>query len=758
MDDIDLTLLPAEIADAVAVAQRHRSVTGVRIATMDEELVVVEVDIDCELPSQFRPHGHSETGVRIEEAAAFHFFKPFPGSAPHVTLRADFNTNLPHINPHRAGDPVPPCVLFGRPMELYHVLGFKGLLDQTVLWLKKAGRDELMNPDQGWEPPRRGAVDDKLVFDLPQICGLSGKKEGGVWFKCLFAQRQLQDKPPGRALGSVLDIDAIAISADNIDEIFTGSSNEKILKGQSLVLACWPGKLPSGEPKVCGTYLPDTVSTLGELYQRAEIFGCATVLRDRLTWLARCAGQIKKKYNYPIYLLLCARRPIPMTESGLHVEVVAYRLNVGFPDFLPHGDATPVFPVSHRHPVNPELLRKMSGIDPAAPTPNVTMLGCGSVGSKLALHMSRAGFVPNILADSADLSPHNMARHALFPQARSADSLCPAPKSVALAEALKPFGKNPTAYEGDLIYCEPTSNTFKEMFPPGTALIVNSTGSHAVTEHLASTPALPARVAEASLMDEGNLGIWTLEGPDRNPNTLDLATITYAEIRSLMTGDQVLAAYSDSDGRMPIGQGCESVTAIMSDAQISMHSAAMGKRLIEVLQNGLPGQGEILMGQTEEDGLSTKWTKLAIGPTQEVVAENDLTWRIRILDRAHQKIFAEVAGYPAVETGGVIVGRVSQVNRLIHIVDVIPAPPDSKRSAQLFELGVEGLTAQAEQVEQSSAGTLWCLGTWHSHLEDQGGSKLDYDTAHSLEGKGHRAMVLLIRRPLGYSAIVVPGG
>ena len=44
----------------------------------------------------------------------------------------------------------------------------------------------------------------------------------------------------------------------------------------------------------------------------------------------------------------------------------------------------------------------------------ITVLGCGSLGSKISLHLGRAGFGNMSFVDNEALSPHNSARHALL--------------------------------------------------------------------------------------------------------------------------------------------------------------------------------------------------------------------------------------------------------------------------------------------------------------------------------------------------------
>lgn len=52
---------------------------------------------------------------------------------------------------------------------------------------------------------------------------------------------------------------------------------------------------------------------------------------------------------------------------------------------------------------------------------------------------------------------------------------------------------------------------------------------------------------------------------------------------------------------------------------------------------------------------------------------------------------AEIAHRPGVETGGVIIGRFSEISNTFHVVDVMPAPPDSSFKRHEFKLGTIGL-------------------------------------------------------------------
>lgn len=748
--------LPPEIADALQAARVHRAVNGARLLIHDADRTLIEVEFDAELPSRFRGAGQSPTGVRPAEVVAIEFDRRFPRTAPRVTLRKGFNNSLPHINPHRPGEPVPPCIVFGSLSEVFHRAGFPTVLDQIADWLRKAARNELIDAAQGWEPMRRDSIMDILVFEQSCTQGLFSKKEEAKTFATTFVQvHGRQDHGLKAVYGYLLLSHPVPVNSKTLNRIASQSDPQS---GETISIICWPGKTPAGDPVVCGEYIPETVTNIGDLLERADAYGCGRALRDKLCWLRKCAKDLKSTLTYPMFIILSARRPMPLIGSTSPIEIIVYRVDVGFPTLLSDDNVTIVHPVAHRHPIRDDLLRRMSGIDLALQKPKISLIGCGSLGSKLAVHLGRAAFTPSAVADWQPLDPHHMARHALLPKGNLGEFLFVPSKSKALAEALTPFGSCPTEVTANVALLEPGLQEFEILFPDDTSLVVNTTASHLVRDFLATTPGITARVADAALFNGGRVGLFTLEGPSRNPDTLDLAALAYEEMRTGgMLGDAFSVSATSGDS-VAIGQGCSSITMVMTDARLSMHAAPMAEKLLGLMTNGKPEHGELLIGQIDGDGMSLTWRCTAVGPTQVLAAENDATWTIRVLDRAHRKILDETARHPHAETGGIVVGRVSPVRRLIHITDVLEAPQDSQRSAEMFVLGVDGVEALVTSYTRSAAEVLWCLGTWHSHLAEQGASQRDYETAHSLIKRGCRAAVLLIRRPSGYSAIVVPGG
>ncbi|TCF97866.1 hypothetical protein BZM26_28980 [Paraburkholderia strydomiana] len=355
-----------------------------------------------------------------------------------------------------------------------------------------------------------------------------------------------------------------------------------------------------------------------------------------------------------------------------------------------------------------------------------------------------------LLVDEKNLVSHNVARHALFPE----DAGLLRGKAERLADIVRSFAtKRPKTFLGDVRDLDFSHAKYRDFFNGEQRVVVNTTGSPSVRAFL-SSQTFQARVMESALLNHGTAAFMTLEGAGRNPSTLDLIHHAYERLRPagvLREQDE------EKDNVLEIGVGCHSVTIPMSDARVSLVAAGAGQKLLELRENGLPDAGVAAVSTVGADGMSISWTHDSVGLTHLARVYDDDTWSVRVLDVAHQKILADVALYQQVETGGLIVGRVSPLTRQIFITDVLPAAPDSTRSAARFVLGTEGTEAAIREYEALGGQTLSCLGTWHSHLSVSGPSQMDRDTAKLLDGKLRNAAVLLIRHPAGYAALVRNG-
>nr|ART37970.1 F38 [uncultured bacterium] len=745
---------------ACSVASEHPAVAAVGAPILDPatDRYQVELTFEVNLPNAWRGAGESPSGVRRFEPVRLDFPKSFPLYPPQISLRADFSREFAHVQPRLTYDARPiPCVLEGRPSEFFQQQGLVGLLNQIALWLEHAAEGTLIDSAQGWEPTRRDHLEDFVIADMAAMRDMVDR-DGGYRFVA-YEYLRFNESPSAPAFThGQLSSTPISFNATNLSERFEAKPFPSFLDCRSIGLIVWPGKQPSGELKTCGVYTPETVSNLGQLRARAALFGCEEELTTALNWLARCLKGYTPAGPFSLPILLCARRPFPLIDSASPIELCPYLIDLHSPELFPQKDATPVRPAGHRQHISPALLARLSGDQTESEKLRWTLVGAGSLGSKLALHLCRAGRAPSSIIDSGTMNPHNAARHGLIPTAGTFQLSWMSGKAGLLADAIEGFGQVATPLQADIMTAFADPALSKKTWSKKSWAIVNSTASLVAREALAamSAAAMPIRVIETTLYAEGRIGFIGTEGPDRNPNTGDVVSEFYALARE---DEKLRARIFGASGkeltRTPIGEGCGSVTMQMSDGRLSIVAAGMAEYLLKSQQDGLPEtSGDIRIGQLDGDEMGIAWQRFGLSPVTMVTPENDADWSIRLHPRAIAKIEGEVARWPHDETGGILVGRISDVSRTLNVVDVLPAPEDSVRSPGEFTLGVKDLRRSLEAYSKSVGWSLYCLGTWHSHLQTSGPSQTDRRAAQAVALARLAPSALLIHTPGGFRALI----
>ena len=725
---------------AVALARAHPQVVsanpfagGCRTA--------VDARFRVNLPSESKLRGESPSGVRLEEPVRFEFPLDYPMQAPEPCLRTDFSRNHPHMQPWLTdGRPVP-CIYEGDVRELFHQDGFAGVLNQTALWLDRAAAGALIDPAQGWEPVRRDSYADYLVADTDCLQSLVRSRRGYRFYGLTYVKLY-----GSRVYGGISGAH-VQVSHNAACNLFSGKQDGM---RTSLALVVWPAHDTSHPDVICDNYLPETVDSVGDLKSRAAEYDCARGLESGLTQLRLYLSRHPQIGSFTLAVVLLARRPFHLIGSQSPIELCPYVIDVAAPDHFAAGNATPVRPAAHLDPVSRPLLVQMSGGDSMANSRRVrwTLIGAGSLGSKIALHLARAGQGPEVVVDNDVMSPHNAARHALMPGTGA--------KARLLCESLRELDQSARPVVADA----GTLSTFKPkkggIWSNDSWAMVNATASLSVHEALSSARAMPTRAFEASLFGGGRVGVISVEGPNRNPNAGDLMAEFYANQREEPTLASEVFAPDDTMTRQTVGQGCGSLTMPMSDGRVSLFSAGMAEYLLAKQRAGLPSRGgELLIGRLSDAGLSVRWNRIAVPPVTVVATTlKGERWSIHVHARADARIHAEATHWSDVETGGVLMGRISEASRTVHIVDVVDAPEDSVRASAKFMLGIQGLRRQLEAFSSSVDWSLCCLGTWHSHVTAGGPSHLDRATAKAVSLAGLTPSVFLIRSTDGYHAIL----
>jgi hypothetical protein len=729
--------IPAAVSRALRQIKAHERVVDVSILD-SKEGIVAEVLIDSDLPSRWKADGASPNGVRAVEPVRFEF-RGYPVVAPKIHLRADFDRGHPHIQP-RGPDTLPePCLVMGSPSELLRARGIKGLVQQLADWLERAAKVALIDPQQGWEPVRRDHIDDFVICNVNDLLTRVDAKGGAIALDTRHAKYQ-------NAFWVLVNS-----GVTRLDEGLPARLTDET----SIAIVAWPGKSPSGGPFVAKDYEPEDVYDVASLIARAKRLGCGDFLKGKLALIDQRVSHRKPQASVPLTVILIARRPINLIGEDTPYEICPYIIELNR-DRVAFGESSKekVRIAAHRSPLSTRLLRRASGLAHSEAEAHWTLIGAGSVGSKIALHATRAGVAPDIIVDKSSMSPHNYARHGTIPPS-SLEAAILHRKTALLRQAIESFDQRVKGVTRD-VAMSLFSNADKAaevMFPGGDKrIVVNATGSIGVREALCLPEAISkrGRVVESSLIGGDRLACLSIEGPGANPSTMDLAM----EAHKMMIDDLDYRdlAFDPAVELIAIGQGCSSLTFPMTDARLSALTAPMAERLIAWLTSPLPEAGEICLGVTPEDGMGQKWLRRRIEPWISV--QDETGFEVRISPEAHRKIEAEVAAHPRVETGGVLLGRWSDVANAFFVIDVMAAPQDSVFSRAEFRLGVEGLRPAIDYVIAKTRGAIHDVGTWHSHLVESGPSKMDRQTADIMAVVQDFPVLMLIHTPNGYRTLI----
>lgn len=753
--------IKAEIQRGITLIADHPSmneILRVYLNTNDNSVDAV-VAVQLGLPNKWMADAKSPNGVSAVETVTFSFPQSFPIHAPTVKLRADFDRSLAHVQPGSSGEAVLPCIYDGDINELLHAQGLWAIVDQVVSWLEKAAMNQLIDPNQGWEVVRRDSLEDIIVADSDYlrslVCG--GKNYILLVFWYLKINKPKSPNSLSKQHFIYGQVGTHPLKPKDLDILFCEMMGTKSSHGRSLTVIVTPDKLSNGELQIADRYLPENVTDVGSLRERAKKCGCYKNFERAFSLLHRRFNLLNSQgATFPIAVILCVRRPFHLIGESSEIELLPYIVEVGAPRLLVGGDKTPVWSAGHKYAITPKLLQAFSSEQPLPESQDIVLVGCGSVGSKIGIHMTRSGAAPSIVIDKKYLSPHNAARHALLPEARDKDMTWLGSKARALALAIKGLGQDSKDFDADITEAVYNTKLLQKLFPRETWAVINATASFPVREALAAIEPkkLRSRVIETLLYANGRVGLMTIEGSGRNPNSIDLIAQAYEVMRANEKLRNAVFVVEDSMPYYATGQGCNSTTMIISDAKISMLAASMAIGISKMRAEGLPEAGGcILVGTVTDNEMGLNWTHINVPPVHVVPINSNSSWTIRLSETANQKILKDCAEHPSVETGGILVGRISEAQQAFVVTDVLPAPQDSRRSKYEFVLGTNAVKEMLEEYSSSCNYALYCLGTWHSHLSDSGASERDLQTAKEVASSWTVPLILLIRTPVTYHAV-----
>ncbi|GJD33471.1 ThiF family adenylyltransferase [Methylobacterium aerolatum] len=333
----------------------------------------------------------------------------------------------------------------------------------------------------------------------------------------------------------------------------------------------------------------------------------------------------------------------------------------------------------------------------------VVMVGAGAIGAHVAESLVREGRYDWCIVDDDRLLPHNLARHTL----RTLE--IGQVKAAALADRLNsifyPTAPGPVTRTIGCNVLRPGSKADELRDAFGKAdIIIDASASVAASRHIADLD-VSGRCTSVFFNPSAEAAVVLVEPEDRSVTLRDLEAQYYRTVLASPALERHLTATGE---RFAFTGACRAVTNRVPESRVALLSSLAAIGLSQALDSPKPFIG--IWTLASDGGVSV--TAPNIAPVQRYWL---MGWEITV-DADAQSIMARMreAVLPA-ETGGSVIGVVDGSARKIHIVEPLPAPPDSKGSPTEFERGVEGLSDEVLRKMARVMDMVRYVGEWHSH-------------------------------------------
>jgi proteasome lid subunit RPN8/RPN11 len=650
-----------------------------------QDLMLLDVKILLRYDPQFSKPVNS--AIENPEEITLRYAVLAKRTAPRVlAVRKDFPDDLPHLNLRSGENNEKSLCLWGSgTRDLYEHHGIARLLQVLQDWLADA-RDGVLSKGE-WEPApyeKQFLVHcniGKLQKKADQFLGDIRKGKCALWKEGrYFGVGRITKYPTNAASLNVKRLDA------------KERQKRKEAMGRyehSCYLITSEARVTFSNPlRTIPTSLDELISLLPQENTRKF---CDFV----------------KKRNFEerggLLVVFSLRRPLPMqsevvgvaTTTSSHNELLAFWI------YSENGEML-IEQVGLISDASKELLAAVSG-EKKYYLP-VNIVGCGSVGSALAVLLARSGITISRLVDPDFLLPHNNTRHECETGGKVPYLLL---KARVLAEKIQNISSD---YSPECTYDVLNARNFDEL---GSGHVIETIGSNDLESLWLSKPETP--VHRILISGSGRVALLQSQNMSHdlsNASLLDIEAQMYLlalhvdKIREWLLSDGVLS------NRL-LGFGCSSATMEMPWSTIQNHCSSLFPAVKEALNSKISG---LIFNFLTEDGKPDGYLKCDLPKFKEISCFDEMQsdWTVRLSESVEKFLFDERVESRPNEVGGFLIGL---VNLEEHCISVCAATRAVKRSSPSE---VELISADEDpaliNILEASGYKLGLLGTWHSHV------------------------------------------
>lgn len=335
-----------------------------------------------------------------------------------------------------------------------------------------------------------------------------------------------------------------------------------------------------------------------------------------------------------------------------------------------------------------------------APDLSLVAIGAGAIGSNVIVGTARAGIGTWTVIDDDVVLPHNTVRQA------QGDADVGQLKAASTAWLSSHLLAEPTveAIVANVLAPGDKAAEIAAAFA-GAEMAVDFSASPAVLGHLADQDA--RRVVSMFFGPDGRDLVVLAEGDDRAQRIDEIEAQYYLAAAT----DPALAGHLGA-ARVDFvryGNACQDLSRPLPPWQVQTLCGLAGRRLLSLVGDPAPGAG---VWRLDPETGAVAVAGVAVEPVSRLEADGI---RFTVSARAMRRMRELRGAALPDETGGVLVGGFDLSRGVAHVVDVLPAPPDSRQAPTYFIRGRKDLGPAVDAIASGSAGALGYLGEWHSH-------------------------------------------
>lgn len=332
----------------------------------------------------------------------------------------------------------------------------------------------------------------------------------------------------------------------------------------------------------------------------------------------------------------------------------------------------------------------------------IVAIGGGALGSQVMLNAARSAFGRWTVIDDDVLLPHNLARHALPAHAVGF------PKATAVAITANELtdGEHHRAVEYDVLRAGQNAKTVAEVLGQAD-LITDLSASVTVARALARDIKASARRVSVFISPSGDDLTLLAEDVGR---TIPLDALEMQYYRAVARRPDLRTTLQAAQSRHRYGRSCRDISVQMPQSMVAMYAGLAVRALEHTVDSP---DARLRVWRVDPELLAVHAIDVPVAQTTTCVLPN--AWTVVTDDFVLGRLAELRASALPNETGGVLVGAVDLVRRIVYVVDTVPSPNDSHEYPTSYVRGVAGLNQAVEEIESLTAGQLHYIGEWHSH-------------------------------------------